>query len=66
MPGSNSNLFLRVPLQEKILFTKNMALALRSGVSLVNSLKLMNGQAKAKSMKKILASLMDDANRGGF
>ena len=58
--------FLRVPLQEKILFTKNMALALRSGVSLVNSLKLMTNQAKSKSMQKILASLMDDANRGVF
>ncbi len=61
-----TNVFLRVPLQEKILFSKNMALALRSGVSLVNSLKLMQKQAKSKSMKKILMSLMDDANRGVF
>ncbi len=61
-----TSVFLRVPLQEKILFTKNMALALRSGISLVNSLKLMQNQAKSKSMKKILMSLMDDANRGVF
>jgi type II secretory pathway component PulF len=60
------NLFLHVSLQEKILFTKNLALALRSGVSLVNSLKLVAAQARTRSFKKILASLLEDANRGVF
>src|SRR3989344_8638663 len=58
--------FLHVPLQEKILFTKNLALALKSGVSLVNSLRLMQRQAKSGSMKRIVASLMEDANKGVF
>ena len=48
------------------MFTKNMALALRSGVSLVNSLKLVQSQARSSAFKKILASLMADANRGVF
>src|SRR3989338_1395349 len=61
-----NNIFLRVSLQDKILFTKNMALALRSGVSLVNSLKLVQSQARSSAFKKILASLMADANRGVF
>ena len=56
-----NNIFLRVPLQEKILFTKNLALTLKSGVSLVNSLALLKRQAKSPSLKKILDSLIRDA-----
>ncbi|MEK7612207.1 MAG: type II secretion system F family protein [Patescibacteria group bacterium] len=60
------NMFLHVSLDERILFTKNLALALKSGISLVNSLKLIDRQTKSKSFKKVLASLMEDANRGVF
>ena len=63
---SSRNFFIRVSLQEKILFTKNLALALKSGVSLVNSLKLLQNQFKSGSFKKIIASLLLDANRGVF
>ena len=59
-------LFLHVPLQEKILFTKNLALALRSGISLVNSLKMIRNQARTRSFKKIIDVLIDDTNRGAF
>jgi type IV pilus assembly protein PilC len=62
----NSTLFLHVPLQEKIVFTKNLALTLKAGVSLVNSLRLLRNQTKSKSLQKILESLMSDANRGVF
>ena len=58
--------FLRVPLQEKILFAKNMALALKAGVSLINSLRLVRNQTRSKSFKKILDTLIDDTNKGGF
>jgi len=61
-----ANLFLHVSLQDKILFTKNLALALKSGVSLVNSLKLIRNQAKTRTFKKILDSLLEDANKGIF
>lgn len=43
-----------------------MALALKSGISLVNSLKMVQKQAKSKTFKRILTSLMDDANKGVF
>jgi len=61
-----NNMFIHISLPDKILFTKNLALALRSGVSLVNSLKLVHNQARSRSFKKIIGSLMDDANKGIF
>mgnify|MGYP001585341724 FL=1 len=61
-----SNPFFRVPLQEKILFAKNLALTLKAGVSLVNSLKLLRNQAKSKALRKILDSVIEDTNKGVF
>ncbi len=62
----SSSLFLHVSLQDKILFTKNLALALKSGISLVNSLRLVRNQAKSRSFRRILDNLMADANKGMF
>jgi len=61
-----STFFLRVPLNEKVLFTKNLALSLRAGVSLVNSLKMLKKQTKSRSFKKILDVLIEDTNKGVF
>ncbi len=58
--------FLRVPLQEKILFTKNLALSLRSGISLVRSLQFFRNQTRNRSFRKILDSAIEDVNRGLF
>lgn len=60
------SVFLKISLQEKILFTKNLALTLKSGVSLVNGLAFLKRQAKSRSMKKILDSLIKDAESGLF
>lgn len=60
------NFFLRVPLQEKILFTKNLALALKAGISLVNSLKLFRNQTKNRSFQKIVDDLIANTNTGVF
>ena len=48
------------------MFAKNMALALKAGVSLINSLRLVRNQTRSKSFKKILDTLIDDTNKGGF
>ncbi len=62
----NSNIFLRVSLQEKLVFTKNLALALKAGVSLVNSLKMLQGQARTRSFRTVITSLIEDTNKGMF
>ncbi len=61
-----NNPFIRVPLQQRILFTKSLALSLKSGVSLVNSLAFIKKQVKSKSLKSILDSLIKDAENGIF
>ncbi len=61
-----TNAFLKVSLQEKILFTKNLALSIRAGVSLVNSLQFMRMQLKSHSFRKILDAVITDVNRGKF
>lgn len=61
-----NNPFLHIPLREKILFTKNLALTLKSGVSLVNGLHLIRRQAKSKMFQRILDSLIKDAESGLF
>lgn len=62
----NSNLFLRVSLQEKLVFTKNLALALKAGVSLVKSLQMIENQSRTSSFRKIVRSLISDTNKGMF
>lgn len=61
-----NNFFLRIPLQEKVLFTKNLALSMKAGIPIVNSLKLFKGQVRSRSFKKIIDSLIDDTNKGMF
>ncbi len=61
-----ASFFLSVPLQEKILFTKNLALSLKAGVSLVKSIQFLHEQTRSKSFKKILETVIDDTNRGVF
>lgn len=61
-----NNLFLRVSLQEKLVFAKNLALTLKAGVSLVRSLQMLEGQARTGSFRKIIKSLIEDTNKGMF
>lgn len=59
-------LFLRVPLQEKILFVRHLSIALKAGLSLVGGLEMIAGQTRNKSFKKILAVLINDIKNGVF
>lgn len=61
-----NNTFIRVPLQEKILFTKNLALTLKSGVSLMKGLELLRRQTRNKSLRKVLDVLLKDVEAGMF
>ncbi len=59
-------IFAGVPLQEKLIFSKNLALALKSGVSLVGGLKMIRSQTANRNFKKILDQLIEGTNRGAF
>lgn len=61
-----SSLFLHVPLQEKVLFARHIAVAIKSGMTLNEGLKLVLSQTKSKSFKTILTTIVDDTNNGMF
>lgn len=65
MPDLN-NLFLHVGLQEKVLFARHLSVGIRSGMSLQDSLRLIQTQSKTPSFKKILDVLITDTANGMF
>ncbi len=61
-----TNIFFRVPIQEKILFAKNLAVMTKAGMPILDSLHLLAKQTKSKSMVKILGRLSEDVANGQF
>ena len=61
-----NNLFFRVSNQEKIIFAKHLSIMVKTGMPIVDSLQLLKKQATSKTMKKILAELVDDVSNGQF
>lgn len=59
-------LFLKVPLAEKILFTKHLSMMVKSGMTEIESVKLLARQVKSKSFKTILAAVVTDLENGQF
>lgn len=60
------NLTLRVSLQERILFAKHLSIMIKSGMPLLDSLFMLQKQAKSKAMAKILNRLSADVSNGQF
>ncbi len=66
--GINLNIpFLKkgVGLQEKILFTKNLAGMLEAGLAISRALAVLEKQTKNKTFKEIIQSLQNDISQGG-
>ncbi|MEK7481988.1 MAG: type II secretion system F family protein [Patescibacteria group bacterium] len=61
-----TNIFLRVPLSEKMLFAKHLSIMIRSGMSILDSLWLLKKQAKTRSFKKILDQIIVNIDNGQF
>ncbi len=59
------DLFKRVKLSEKIVFTNNLSGMLSAGLSLTRSLSVLEKQTANNTFKEILRSLIDDINKGG-
>src|SRR3989344_5983414 len=55
-----------VSLREKLLFVRNLAIAVKSGMSLIAGLELIKAQTQSKTMSKILVALMADVQKGMF
>jgi type IV pilus assembly protein PilC len=59
-------LLFKVSLDEKILFLKNLSLLLKSGLSLVDSLTIIENYQKSASLKYIISQVKNDVQRGQF
>jgi type IV pilus assembly protein PilC len=61
-----SNLFLRVPIKEQIMMARNLSLMSRSGMPILDSLRMIQRQSQSSGLKKILASVIADVENGQF
>lgn len=57
---------MRIPLQEQVLFAKHLAIMVKTGMPILDSLKLLHKQTKSKSMQKILNQVLIDVSNGQF
>ena len=60
------DLFMYVSLQEKVMFARHMAVALKSGMSMQDGLRLVQEQTRSKSFRNILTVLLQDTSNGMF
>lgn len=60
------NRFLHVPLQERILFARHLSVGIKAGMSLQDSLKLIQSQTKSRDFKMILSVIIGDTANGMF
>ena len=51
-------------IKEKILFTNNLAMMLKAGVSVTKGVGILSQQAKSSSFKKILRQVQEDLQKG--
>lgn len=61
-----ANLFMHIPLQERVMFARHLAVGLKSGMTMQKSLQMIIDQTKSKSFKKILQKFIDDTTNGMF
>ncbi len=58
--------FLRVSLEERVLFARQLSVGIKAGLSMQDSLQLLVSQTKSASLKKILKTLLDDTANGMY
>jgi type IV pilus assembly protein PilC len=65
--GINLNIALFAPhltIQERINFARHLSVAIKSGLPLLEGLRLVESQAASKRLSKIILKVMDDVNNG--
>lgn len=60
------NIFSRVSVSEKMLFTKHLSIMIRSGMPLLDSLWMLRRQARSKTFQRIINQLIVDVDNGQF
>lgn len=58
------NFFKKIPLKEKIMFTTQMAVMIKSGLPILEAVKTINAQTQNKNMAKVLAEVIKDISGG--
>jgi len=64
--GPSKPLWFHVRLQERILFVRHLSIALKAGISLVDSLELVRKQTRSGSFKYILQTVIEEVKSGIF
>lgn len=59
-----SELFGGVSLQEKVNFARHLSVTIRSGIPLIEGLKLIQGQTGSSKLRTILSGIVADVNSG--
>ena len=59
-------LFQSVPLQERINFARHLHLVVKSGLSIIDGLRIVAEQTSSKTLVKIIQSLVKGVNKGRF
>ncbi len=60
----NSEMFLRFPIQEQILFAKRLSMLVKAGVPILSALHMLHSQTKSKSAKIIFKHLVSGVEQG--
>ncbi len=60
------NPFVRVSLNDRVLFVKHLAIGIKSGMTLLSAIRMIQNQTKSKSLKKILDGVSIDLDNGVF
>lgn len=59
-----AELFGSVSLQEKVNFARHLSVTIRSGIPLIEGLKLIQGQTGSAKLRRIIGEIMNDVNGG--
>lgn len=60
------DIFSHIPISEKMIFVKHLSIMIKSGMPILNSLWLLQKQAKSKIMQGIIKELIIDVDNGQF
>lgn len=62
--GGIGGFFKKVPLKEKVMFTTQMAVMVKSGLPILEAVKTIHAQTQNKNMEKILDGIVKDISSG--
>lgn len=60
------NIFFRLSLKEKMLFSRHMEVMIKSGMQILQGLEILKKQTKSKAFSKILDQIISDVKNGHF